>query len=124
MLAKHFTLLFLEDVDGILKDIAAEATDSSTSLARFVEACKPTMSYVLPLLPKLGYDINNVNRFLQISNSCGIPLHEIQVMARHLVHWRKARAIPPIHQRDIYVVSPNADMKKFVPFLPPSPQQL
>lgn len=54
MLAKHFTLLFLEDVDGILKDIAAESTDSSASLARFVEACKPTMSYVLILLPKSG----------------------------------------------------------------------
>ncbi|KAG0134175.1 nitrogen permease regulator of amino acid transport activity 3-domain-containing protein [Tuber indicum] len=100
MLAKHFTLLFLEDVNGILKDIAAEATDSSASLARFVEACRPTKS------------------FLQISNSCGIPLHEIQVMARHLVHWRKARAIPPIHQRDTYIVSPNADMKKLHTLIP------
>ncbi|PWW76049.1 hypothetical protein C7212DRAFT_295720 [Tuber magnatum] len=100
MLAKHFTLLFLEDVDGILKDIAAEATESSASLARFVEACKPTMS------------------FLQISNSCGIPLHEIQVMARHLVHWRKARAIPPIHQRDTYIVSPNADLRRLHALIP------
>ncbi|RPA99314.1 UPF0171-domain-containing protein [Choiromyces venosus 120613-1] len=100
MLAKHFTLLFLEDLEGILKDIAAEATDSSASLARFVEACKPTIS------------------FLQISNSCGIPLHEIQVMARHLIHWRKARAIPPIHQRDTYIVSPNADMKNLHTLIP------
>ncbi|CUS13957.1 unnamed protein product [Tuber aestivum] len=110
LLAKHFTLLFLEDVDGILKDIEAEATDSSASLARFVEACKPTMSYVSILVSK--------SRFLQISNSCGIPLHEIQVMARHLVHWRKARAIPPIHQRDTYIVSPNADLKKLHTLIP------
>jgi hypothetical protein len=44
MLAKHFSLLFLEEVDSILKDIAAEPTESSALLARFVESCKPTMS--------------------------------------------------------------------------------
>lgn len=44
MLARHFTLLFLVDVDSILKDIAAEATESSNSLAHFVKACKPSLS--------------------------------------------------------------------------------
>jgi hypothetical protein len=99
-LAKHFTLLFLEDVDSILKDIAAETTDSSASLAHFVKSCKPTHS------------------FLQISQQCGIPLHEIQILARHLIHWRKARAIPPIHQRDTYIVSPNADLKRLPSLIP------
>lgn len=100
VLAKHFTLLFLEDVDSILKDIAAEATESSASLAHFVKSVQPTLS------------------FLQISQQCGIPLHEIQILARHLVHWRKARAIPPIHQRDTYIVSPNADMKQLPSLIP------
>ncbi|KAL7272998.1 Nitrogen permease regulator 3 [Rhizina undulata] len=100
MLAKHFTLLFLEDVDSILKDIASESSESTASLAHFVRACKPSLS------------------FLQISNSCDISLQEIQLMARHLVHWRKARAIPPIHQRDTYIVSPNADMKKLHSLIP------
>ncbi|KAA8909174.1 nitrogen permease regulator of amino acid transport activity 3-domain-containing protein [Sphaerosporella brunnea] len=100
MLAKHFTLLFLEDVESILKDIQAEATDSSASLAHFVKSCKPTHS------------------FLQISQHCGIPLHEMQILARHLVHWRKARAIPPIHQRDTYIVSPNADLKRLPSLIP------
>lgn len=39
-------------------------------------------------------------------------------MARHLIHWRKARAIPPIHQRDIYIVSPNADMRRLHTLIP------
>lgn len=58
------------------------------------------------------------NSFVQISNSCGIPLHDIQLMAHHLIHWRKARAIPPIHQRDIFIVSPNADMRRLHTLIP------
>lgn len=100
MLAKHFTLLFMEEVDSILKDIAAETTESSESLAHFVKSVKPTHS------------------FLQISLQSGIPLHEMQILARHLLHWRKARAIPPIHQRDTYIVSPNADMKRVASLIP------
>lgn len=52
MLARHFTLLFLTDVDSILKDIATETTDPNNTLALFVKACKPSLSYVpLPPLP-------------------------------------------------------------------------
>lgn len=48
MLARHFTLLFLTDVENILKEIAAETTESSNSFACFVKACKPYLSYVSP----------------------------------------------------------------------------
>jgi hypothetical protein len=34
------------------------------------------------------------------------------MLASHLVYWRRARAIPPIHQRDTYIVSPNCDLSK------------
>lgn len=44
MLARHFTLLFLTDVENILKEIAAETTESSNGFARFVKACKPSIS--------------------------------------------------------------------------------
>ena len=88
-------------MEAILKDIeAAESTDSSESLAHFVKSVRPTQSFV------------------QISQHCGIPLHEIQIFARHLVHWRKARAIPPIHQRNTYIVSPNADMRRLPALIP------
>jgi len=87
-------------VDSILKDISAESTESSASLAHFVKTCKPT------------------HTFLYLSNQFGIPLAEIQILARHLIHWRKARAIPPIHQRDTYIVNPNADMKRLPQLIP------
>lgn len=99
LLAKHFTLLYLEDEASILKDLAAESTETSASLQHFVKSCTPMQS------------------FLTISNQSGIPLHEIQVLARHLVHWRKARAIPPIQARDIYIVSPNADIKRLPQYI-------
>jgi nitrogen permease regulator 3-like protein len=49
---------------------------------------------------------------LQISQTSGIPLADIHFLASHLIYWRRARAVPPLHQRDIYIVSPNADMRK------------
>ncbi|TGZ84800.1 UPF0171-domain-containing protein [Ascodesmis nigricans] len=99
LLGKHFTLLYLEDAATILKDLAAESTEASASLQHFVKSCIPTQS------------------FLTISQQSGIPLHEIQVLARHLVQWRKARAIPPLQARDIYIVSPNADMKRLPQYI-------
>ena len=32
------------------------------------------------------------------------------MLSSHLIYWRRARAIPPLHQRNIYIVSPNCDM--------------
>ncbi|KAH0542725.1 hypothetical protein FGG08_002864 [Glutinoglossum americanum] len=93
MLAKHFALLFLDDVSTILKEIETEPKDLSGPLAHYVRCSKPTMS------------------FLQVSIQHDIPLTDIQILARHLIYWRRARAIPPLHHRDTYIVSPNADMK-------------
>ncbi|EDN03586.1 predicted protein [Histoplasma mississippiense (nom. inval.)] len=63
-------------------------------LAHYIRVSKPTKS------------------FAQISALSGIPLSDIQVLASHLVYWRRARAVPPLSQRDTYIVSPNADMSK------------
>jgi len=49
---------------------------------------------------------------MQTSQATGIPLSDIQFLAAHLIYWRRARAIPPLHHRDTYIVSPNADMRK------------
>ncbi|KAI9811527.1 MAG: Nitrogen permease regulator 3 [Thelocarpon impressellum] len=94
-LAKHFSLLLLDDVDNILKDIEREPSPLplASSLAKFVKLVKPTMS------------------FREMSAAHGISLADIQVLSSHLIYWRRARAIPPLHQRDVYVVSPNADMR-------------
>ncbi|KAL8863095.1 MAG: hypothetical protein Q9178_000469 [Gyalolechia marmorata] len=95
-LASHFTLLLLSDLSTILADINDTTSPLSAPLTHYLSVSKPTKS------------------FHQISQSSGIPLPDIQFMASHLIYWRKARAIPPLNQRDTYIVSPNADMSKLV----------
>ncbi|CAO1604930.1 Nitrogen permease regulator 3 [Xanthoria calcicola] len=95
-LASHFTLLLLTDLSTILSDINDTTSPLSAPLTHYLRVSKPTKSFV------------------QISQSSGIPMSDIQFMASHLVYWRKARAIPPLCQRDAYIVSPNADMTKLV----------
>ncbi|PKX94391.1 nitrogen permease regulator 3 family protein [Aspergillus novofumigatus IBT 16806] len=94
VLAKHFALLLLDNEAAILKDVEASGGALAPALAHYLRCSKPTKS------------------FAQISASSGIPLSTIQMLASHLVYWRRARAIPPIHQRDTYIVSPNCDLSK------------
>jgi hypothetical protein len=94
VLAKHFALLLLDNEATILKDVEASGGALAPALAHYVRSTKPTKS------------------FAQISVSSGIPLSTIQMLASHLVYWRRARAIPPLHQRDTYIVSPNCDLSK------------
>jgi hypothetical protein len=92
-LASHFTLLLLCDLSTILTDINATASPLTDPLTHYLRVSTPTKS------------------FLQISRTSGIPLRDIQFLASHLIYWRRARAIPPLNQRDTYIVSPNADMQ-------------
>ncbi|CAG8137226.1 unnamed protein product [Penicillium salamii] len=94
VLAKHFALLLLDSEAAIIKDVEASGGALAPALAHYIRCSKPTKS------------------FAQISLSSGIPLPHIQMLSSHLVYWRRARAIPPIHQRDTYIVSPNCDLSK------------
>lgn len=94
VLAKHFALLLLDSEAAIIKDVGASGGTLAPALAHYIRCSKPTKS------------------FAQISATSGIPLSTIQMLASHLVYWRRARAIPPIHQRDTYIVSPNCDLSK------------
>lgn len=93
-LAKNFTLLLLDKESEIVHDVFQSGGPLAPALARYIRVASPTKS------------------FAKISARHSIPLADIQIMAKHLVDWRRARAIPPLHQRDIYIVSPNADMQK------------
>lgn len=115
-LGAHFTLLLLSDLHSIMADINATASPITGPLTHYIRVTTSTKS------------------FLQISQFSGIPLTDIQFLASHLIYWRRARAIPPLHQRDVYIVSPNADMRnlatasqkfaKTFPALPPLPRIL
>ncbi|KAJ0424627.1 nitrogen permease regulator of amino acid transport activity 3-domain-containing protein [Aspergillus carlsbadensis] len=94
VLAKHFALLLLDNETTIIKDVEAAGGALAAPLVHYIRCSRPTKSFV------------------QISQSSGIPLPTIQFLASHLVYWRRARAVPPLHQRDTYIVSPNCDLSK------------
>ncbi|KAJ9609881.1 Nitrogen permease regulator 3 [Cladophialophora chaetospira] len=93
-LSKNFTLLLKSSQQKIIKDIQTSGSSLTMPLANFVTHLKPTKS------------------FYKISINSQIPYNDIQHLAHHLIYWRKAIAIPPLHQRDTYIVSPNANMSK------------
>ena len=90
----HSALLLQSDLHSILADVYSTDSPLTEPLAHYLRVSKPTKS------------------FLQISQSSGIALSQIRFLAHHLIRWRRAREIAPLHQRDIYIVSPNADMSK------------
>lgn len=68
------------------------------------------------------------------STNLGMPINDILYLARHLIRWRKARVIMPLHQRNYYVVGPEAPLHnlpqlresyvKLFPTLPSLPHML
>lgn len=46
------------------------------------------------------------------ATSLGLPLNDVLCMARHLVKWRKATTIAPLHPRNIYICSPSKASKE------------
>ncbi|KAK5074306.1 Nitrogen permease regulator 3 [Lithohypha guttulata] len=93
-LAKSYTLLLKSPPHRIAKDAQAAGGPMASHLPKFVAALRPTKS------------------FFKLSNDYQISLAHVQLLARHLVYWRRAVAIPPLNQRDTYIVSPNADFRK------------
>lgn len=93
-LAKSYTLLLKSPPPRIARDAQLAGGPLASHLPTFVAALRPTKS------------------FYKLANSAQISLADVQLLARHLIYWRRAIAIPPLHQRDTYIVSPNADLRK------------
>ncbi|EMD01026.1 hypothetical protein BAUCODRAFT_29404 [Baudoinia panamericana UAMH 10762] len=112
-LNERLALLLLEDKDVLLHQLA----DSDTSLLAYVlREHTPTKS-----LQKHAINL-------------GLTAAEIMPLAQHLIEWRKARAIAPLHARNTYTVHPDAPLHKVAeltslysrkfPALPSLPQML
>lgn len=50
--------------------------------------------------------------FYQVGQSNILTLDQVRKYAQHFIFWRRAMAIPPLHPRDIYIVSPNCDLER------------
>ena len=115
-LSPHAALLLLEDANTLIKEVEGDAKQLSGPLANYIRISGPTKS------------------LKKISLATSTSLVDIQVLARHLIYWRRARAIPPLNPRDTYLVSPNADLRKLraaiqdyanrFPTLPSMPEML
>ncbi|KAF2156034.1 hypothetical protein K461DRAFT_221379 [Myriangium duriaei CBS 260.36] len=94
-LSPHAALLLLEEKETLLKEIESDNRELAAPLGYFIRELTPTKS-----LQKMAIRLS-------------LRLPDLQFLARHLIYWRRARAIPPLHIRDIYIVSPLADMRSF-----------
>ena len=92
-LSPHSALLLLEDKEILMKEIETDAKELSGPLLFFVRDLTPTRS-----LKKLAA-------------ASKMTIKDALFLATHLIYWRRARAIPPLHHRDTYTVSPLANMR-------------
>jgi hypothetical protein len=93
-LNKHFALLLLDDEDKIISEIQTDNTELSAPLIECIRLCKPTLS------------------FAQVAQTNSIEVGSLLILAQHLIYWRRAIAIPPLHGRETFIVSPNCDSRK------------
>lgn len=118
----HLGLLLWDDPETIIKEIKAK---SNSPIAVFIRMNRPTES-LLRVYSRLKQ---------QHEGELDLNISNIRNFALHLVHWRKARMIPPLNARGIYIVSPmapiasrlNRDIAKFrqrFPAIPSLPQFL
>ncbi|KAF2639773.1 hypothetical protein P280DRAFT_453834 [Massarina eburnea CBS 473.64] len=97
-MTQHAALLLLEDPDIIIKDLQNSGDKSNAAILAF---------YIRNIVP--------TKSLLKISTKQRISAEDMEYIATHLVYWRRARLIAPLHPRDTYIVSPNADLSQLQP---------
>lgn len=94
-LDKNFALLLMDDDKKIISELSADPDETTLSMIEFVRHSKPTMSF-----HQVAQQTNNI-----------LSLSQVRKYAQHFIFWRRAIAIPPLHARDVYILSPNANVK-------------
>ncbi|KAK1774447.1 nitrogen permease regulator of amino acid transport activity 3-domain-containing protein [Copromyces sp. CBS 386.78] len=96
-LDKTFALLLMAEEKKVINELLGPESDPTTqAMIEFVRRCKPNLS------------------FHQVQQQASSILSPTQVrrFAQHFIFWRRAIAIPPLHGRDMYIVSPNCDLRR------------
>lgn len=109
----YYSLLLLDDPEIIIRDMKVEL---HSGLSTFLRQIKPTES-----LFKVAQRL--------LDSNFTFSMGEVKLFALHLIYWRKARIIPPLNTRSIYIVSPMAplmtnlqsDIAKFKRYFPAAP---
>ncbi|KAH8884034.1 hypothetical protein GQ53DRAFT_830227 [Thozetella sp. PMI_491] len=93
---KNFAILLMEDEKKIVTELQSDPDETSMAMVEFVRHCKATLSF-----HQVASQSSNI-----------LTLAQVRRFAEHFIFWRRAIAIPPLHGRDMYIVSPNCDLKK------------
>ncbi|KAL2756164.1 hypothetical protein ACRALDRAFT_2104736 [Sodiomyces alcalophilus JCM 7366] len=93
-LDRNFALLLMEDERKIIAELQADPDPTTAAMVEFVRLSKPTQS------------------FYQVGQSNILSLGQVRKYAQHFIFWRRAIAIPPLHARDVYILSPNCDTRR------------
>ncbi|CAI6253355.1 unnamed protein product [Periconia digitata] len=97
-MTQHAALLLLDDPDIIIRDLQSSGDKNYAAILGF---------YIRSIVP--------TKSLLKISTKQKISAEDMEYIATHLVYWRRARLIAPLHPRDTYIVSPNADLSYLQP---------
>ncbi|PNY26042.1 Nitrogen permease regulator 3 [Tolypocladium capitatum] len=128
-LDRNFALLLMDDEKKIISELQGDRDPATVSMVEFVRLAKPTTSCVHPraLMPM-------PTPFYQVGQSSVLTLGQVRKYAQHFIFWRRAIAIPPLHARDTYIVSPNCaltrlpdashEWRRAFPAAPPLPNLL
>ncbi|KAM0702874.1 hypothetical protein Q7P35_010306 [Cladosporium inversicolor] len=84
-------ILLLESRETLIRTL--EDHRDATLLSYFVRETIPTKSLA------------------KQATKLGLPEKTLVFLTQHLIKWRKARAISPLHPRNVYIVSPRAPLK-------------
>ncbi|RKF76792.1 Nitrogen permease regulator 3 [Golovinomyces cichoracearum] len=95
-LNKNFALLLLEDETKLISELQADNNELSAALVECIRLCKPTLS------------------FAQIARMNSTEVSSLLTLASYMVVYRRAIVIPPLHSRNVYIVSPNCDNRKLL----------
>ncbi|GAB1311238.1 Nitrogen permease regulator 3 [Madurella fahalii] len=95
-LDKNFALLLMMDEKRVIAELQSDPDETTLAMIEFVRHCKPTLSFY-----QVGQQSSNV-----------LTPAQVRKFAQHFIFWRRAIAIPPLHARDMYIVSPNCDLRK------------
>ncbi|KAK0612942.1 nitrogen permease regulator of amino acid transport activity 3-domain-containing protein [Bombardia bombarda] len=93
---RNFALLLTADEKRVIAELQGDPDETTLAMVEFVRHCKPTLSF---------YQVGQ-----QSSNA--LTPAQVRKFAQHFIFWRRAIAIPPLHVRDMYIVSPNCDLRK------------
>ncbi|KAK4099731.1 hypothetical protein N658DRAFT_560068 [Parathielavia hyrcaniae] len=95
-LDRNFALLLMMDEKRVTAELQSDPDETTLAMIEFVRHCKPTLSF---------YQV------CQQSSNILTPA-QVRKFAQHFIFWRRAIAIPPLHARDMYIVSPNCNLTK------------